>query len=111
MWSGAMSHLATDAFIATLGYGASALVLATFCFSNPTLLRIFALLSNVAFIAFGYIGEIYPIMLLHLVLVPINMFHLAKLLVSELAPQSAAYRLLVRWVCRPCANGKTQDCI
>jgi CRP/FNR family transcriptional regulator, cyclic AMP receptor protein len=62
-----------------LGYAASALVLATFCFSNPLWLRSFALLSNLAFIAFGYMESVYPVLLLHLLLMPINVVHLAKL--------------------------------
>jgi hypothetical protein len=74
-----MSYFAADALTEGTGYAACALVLITFCFNNPVWLRTFALSSNAAFIAFGYLGEIHSIMLLHMVLVPINSFHLAKL--------------------------------
>jgi CRP/FNR family cyclic AMP-dependent transcriptional regulator len=73
-----------DEYVECVGYAASALVLATFCFSNPVRLRIFALLSNVAFIAFGYFGSIYPVMLLHMILLPINGMHLLNLLSPKL---------------------------
>jgi hypothetical protein len=75
-----MPQLATDTFVECTGYAASALVLATFCFSDPVRLRLFALLTNVAFIAFGYFGSIHPVMFLHIILMPINGFHLVKLL-------------------------------
>jgi CRP/FNR family transcriptional regulator, cyclic AMP receptor protein len=75
-----MDSAALDTSSECIGYAASGLVLATFCFSNPVWLRLFALMSNVAFIAFGYMEAIHPVMLLHLALLPINAYHLAKLL-------------------------------
>ncbi len=68
-----------------VGYVASGLVLATFCFSSPTRLRLAALASNLAFMTFGYLGDIYPVMALHAVLFPINLVHLTRLLGSPLS--------------------------
>jgi hypothetical protein len=85
-----------EALTDAMGYAASALVLATFCFSDLTRLRIFALLSNFAFIIFGYLGSIYPVMLLHMILLPINIFHLGKLLFPKRSPRSAVRCLLAK---------------
>jgi hypothetical protein len=84
-WSRLMSFHGFDGLTQSIGYVASTLVLTTFCFSNPLWLRLFALLSNVAFIAFGYLGSVHPVMLLHMILVPINGFHLAGLLLARSA--------------------------
>ena len=55
-----------------LGYIASASVLATFCMSTMIRLRMVALGSNLLFASFGAIAQIYPVMILHLILLPIN---------------------------------------
>jgi hypothetical protein len=59
-----------------LGYAASLAVLATFLMRSMRLLRVVAILSNVLFIAYGYIDDIQPIFLLHLALLPINLWRL-----------------------------------
>jgi len=61
-----------------LGYVASALVLATFCMRAMVPLRILAIFSNLAFIAYGYEASLLPILLLHLVLLPVNLVRLAE---------------------------------
>ncbi len=84
-----MTPPAINMLIEAVGYAASALVLATFCFSDPVRLRIFALMSNIAFIGFGFLGAVYPVMVLHMILLPINSFHLAKLVMAGGAPHRA----------------------
>ena len=74
-----------------VGFGAAGLVLATFCMSSMSGLRWIAIASNVAFIAYGYLGNLAPVLLLHALLLPINFWRLAQL--QERAPQAA---LLVR---------------
>jgi hypothetical protein len=59
-----------------LGYAASCAVLATFLMRTMVPLRIIAILSNVLFAAFGYIQHIYPVLFLHIVLLPINAWRL-----------------------------------
>jgi CRP/FNR family transcriptional regulator, cyclic AMP receptor protein len=85
-----MQHIGASALTQPIGYAASTLVLATFSFSNLVWLRVFALQSN---IAFGYLSAVYPVMLLHMVLLPINVFHLAKLLLKSSRVRPAAARL------------------
>ncbi len=60
------------------GYVASAAVLATFCMSTMIPLRILALVSNVLFICYGFFGHIYPVLMLHSILFPINLVRLIQ---------------------------------
>ena len=65
-----------------LGYAASASVLATFCMSSMVPLRAVAICSNVLFAAFGALAHIYPVFVLHAVLLPINIVRLMQVVVS-----------------------------
>ena len=64
--------------IEILGYAASAAVLATFCMSTMIPLRVLALASNVLFIAYGYLDHLYPVLILHAVLLPVNALRLIQ---------------------------------
>ncbi len=55
-----------------LGYAASLAVLATFLARTMLPLRGIAILSNVLFVLYGYAADIKPVLLLHLVLLPLN---------------------------------------
>jgi CRP/FNR family cyclic AMP-dependent transcriptional regulator len=61
-----------------LGYTASAAVLATFCMSTMIPLRILALVSNVLFMAYGYVDHLYPVFILHVILFPVNALRLVQ---------------------------------
>jgi len=61
------------------GYFASVLVLATFAMRNMRLLRITAILSNIAFITYGVLYRLPPIIGLHLLLLLINLVRLIEL--------------------------------
>lgn len=61
-----------------VGYAASLLVLLTFCMKGMIPLRVVALCSNVAFIAYACGMQLMPIILLHGVLIPINIYRLAS---------------------------------
>ncbi len=61
-----------------LGYAASATVLATFCMSTMVPLRILALVSNVLFCSYGYFDHLYPVLILHIILFPINLVRLVQ---------------------------------
>ena len=65
-------------WIDLLGYAASLAVFATFCMQTMVPLRVVALGSNVLFSCYGYFGHVYPVMALHLVLFPINLFRLTQ---------------------------------
>jgi len=62
-----------------LGYLASALVLCTFCMKTMMPLRIVALASNVAFIAYAALLHLYPILILHTILFPLNAWRLSQI--------------------------------
>ena len=65
-------------WIDLLGYAASATVLATFCMQTMMPLRLTAILSNILFASFGLWAHIYPVMILHLILFPVNAFRLIQ---------------------------------
>lgn len=60
----------------TTGFLASALVLTTFTMTDMRMLRIVAILSNVAFIAYGALDWLPPVLFLHLLLLPLNIVRL-----------------------------------
>ena len=62
-----------------LGYAASGTVLATFCMSTMIPLRLVAIFSNVLFALFGFWAQIYPVMILHLILLPVNILRLMQI--------------------------------
>jgi hypothetical protein len=56
----------------TIGYVASALVLATFGMKDMVSLRMVAICSNFAFIAYALFLNLTPILILHVILLPLN---------------------------------------
>jgi hypothetical protein len=63
-----------------IGYLASLLVLATFSMRSMITLRAVAVAGNVAFIAYGLAAAIQPVLLLHVVLLPVNTCRLIEAL-------------------------------
>jgi CRP/FNR family cyclic AMP-dependent transcriptional regulator len=61
-----------------LGWLAAALTLMTFCCQNMVRLRCAALVANGAFIAYGITAQLWPVLVLHFVLVPINVWRLVQ---------------------------------
>ena len=64
--------------IDSIGYVAASLVLATFCARTMVLLRALAIASNLAFIAYGLLAHLWPILLLHAVMLPPNVYRLLE---------------------------------
>ncbi len=64
--------------VALVGYVAAGLVFATFCTRRMVPLRALAIASNVAFIGYGYLGELWPILILHAAMLPMNMLRLRQ---------------------------------
>jgi CRP/FNR family cyclic AMP-dependent transcriptional regulator len=62
------------------GYLASALVLATFCMKTMMPLRAAAICSNAAFIVYAFCGHLYPVLILHVVLLPLNILRSMQML-------------------------------
>jgi hypothetical protein len=66
--------------VAIVGYAAAATVFTSFCMRTMLPLRIVALMSNVLFIAYGYLDALLPVLILHLGLFPMNAWRLAQVL-------------------------------
>ena len=66
-----------------IGYLASALVLTTFCMRRMVLLRAVAIASNLAFITYGALADIDPVLLLHALLLPTNIYRLMQAIHDE----------------------------
>jgi hypothetical protein len=62
-----------------IGYLASGLVFAAFAMKDIVRLRIVAICSNFAFLAYGLSIGLMPVWLLHAVLLPMNLWRLAEL--------------------------------
>ena len=62
-----------------IGYIASTMVLLTFITKNMRHLRFVAILSNVAFIGYGALAWLPPVLCLHLLLLPLNIVRLMEL--------------------------------
>jgi CRP/FNR family cyclic AMP-dependent transcriptional regulator len=67
------------ALVEVFGYLASALVLATFTMRTMVPLRLVAMGSNVAFIVYAALGGLYPVLLLHAILLPLNLYRFLEL--------------------------------
>jgi hypothetical protein len=61
------------------GFAAAAAVLTGFCMNSVRHLRLAALASNVLFVLYGLLADVYPVVLLHLILVPINLQKLQRI--------------------------------
>ena len=61
-----------------IGYLASALVLAAFGMKDMVNLRIVAICSNFAFIAYALALRLEPVLLLHVILLPLNCWRLTQ---------------------------------
>jgi hypothetical protein len=67
-----------------IGYIASGLMLTTFWTNDLRRLRMLAILSNVAFISYGALVWLPPVLGLHLLLLPLNAVRLVRM--SKTAP-------------------------
>ena len=67
-------------WIEAVGYLASALVFASFCMRTMIPLRLVAMASNVCFVAYGFFGQLYPVLILHLILFPMNCWRTVEMI-------------------------------
>ena len=65
-----------------MGYFAASLVLATFCAKRMVLLRALAIARNLAFITYGLAAQLWPIVMLHLIMLPLNVIRLREAFAS-----------------------------
>jgi hypothetical protein len=68
-----------DRWIELAGYLASALVFLTFYMKTMIPLRVIGILSNVAFMTYGLGGRLYPVFILHAILLPLNGMRLVQM--------------------------------
>lgn len=94
------------------GYVASALVFLTFYMKTMIPLRVVGIVSNLAFMTYGYGGGLYPILILHAVLLPLNCLRLVQMqtLIRKVRAASQG-DLSVEWLApmmrrRQCAKGE-----
>jgi len=76
------------------GYVASTMVLLTFLTKDMRLLRVLAILSNIAFVTYGILVWLPPVFCLHLLLLPINTVRLRMLTTSSSPLPAVRPRLL-----------------
>lgn len=69
-----------------MGYVAASLVLATFCAKRMVSLRALAISSNVAFLTYGLAAQLWPIVMLHAIMLPLNVIRLRDALASLGSP-------------------------
>lgn len=62
------------------GYVAAVLVFLTFYMKTMVPLRVVGICSNFAFIVYGFLGGLYPVLVLHLILLPLNGWRLREML-------------------------------
>jgi CRP/FNR family transcriptional regulator, cyclic AMP receptor protein len=88
-----MMHVAEAA-----GYTAAVLVFLTFYMKTMIPLRIVGLFSNCAFIVYGYLGGLYPVLILHLILLPLNGLRLREMLRLTKLVREAQTDLKMDWL-------------
>jgi hypothetical protein len=81
------------------GYLGALLTLATFSMKTMLRLRIVGIVANLAFITYGVVGDVTPVLLLHLTLLPLNVWRLRQLLhLTRRIDEAAAGGLSVDWL-------------
>ncbi|HXV50367.1 MAG TPA: cyclic nucleotide-binding domain-containing protein [Candidatus Binatia bacterium] len=87
-----MRLLANLSWVELSGYVASLLVFVAFYMKTMIPLRVVAILSNMAFITYAVGGHLYPVLILHSVLLPLNCIRLRQMraLVSKVHEASHA---------------------
>jgi CRP-like cAMP-binding protein len=97
-----------DQAVDVIGYAAAATVFATYSMKTMIPLRIIGIASNALFILYGYLAGAVPVLVLHLVLLPLNAWRLRQMvvLVSKVR-QASAGDLSIGWL-RPFM--RSRDC-
>jgi CRP/FNR family transcriptional regulator, cyclic AMP receptor protein len=70
-----------------LGYVAAMLVFCSFYAKTIVMLRFVAIASNMAFIGYGFAKGLYPVLILHVVLLPLNCVRLVQLRAMSKRPE------------------------
>jgi hypothetical protein len=100
-----MSAAASLQIVDVLGFAASGATLCAFAQRRMTPMRVSALAANIFFIAYGALGSFYPVLLLHLILLPLNARRLIES-AANLRPRTTRNgsedrsTLVEEWLCR-----------
>ncbi len=93
-------------WVDTFGYAGALLTLATFSMKTMLHLRMAGIVANVAFISYGATGGVYPVLLLHLTLLPLNVWRLWQLQrLTRQIREASLGRLSVEWL-RPYSRSR-----
>lgn len=96
-----------------VGYIAAILTVATYSMRTMIPLRVIGICANCLFIAYGYFGAVYPQLLLHAVLLPLNSVRLYQMMrLVALVKQASDSDLSMDWIksftaTRACRAGET----
>ncbi|MCW5634970.1 MAG: hypothetical protein KIT17_16675, partial [Rubrivivax sp.] len=102
----------------TLGWSAAALMVATFATAHARAMRVLAVFTNVAFIAYGLAAGLAPVVALHLVLLPVNAWRGAQAFAAARPQGVAGHRgrlaalfaaVLAAWLLVGCGGGGRGD--
>ena len=74
-----MKELAQMSWVEVMGYVASTLVFCSFYMKTMIPLRVAGILSNVAFMTYAVGGRLYPVLILHAILLPLNCVRLVQM--------------------------------
>lgn len=86
-------------WIETFGYLGGLLTLTTFSMKTMLHLRMVGIAANVAFISYGVLAHVYPVLLLHLTLLPLNSWRLRQLLqLTRQIKEISVSRLSLDWL-------------
>ncbi|MDM0117189.1 Crp/Fnr family transcriptional regulator [Variovorax sp. J22R133] len=86
-------------WIEAFGYLGALMTLATFSMKTMLHLRMVGIVTNLAFITYGALGHVYPVMLLHLTLLPLNLWRLWQLLrLTRQIMEASASGLSLEWL-------------
>ena len=94
-------------WIETFGYLGALLTLTTFSMKTMLHLRMVGIVANFAFVTYGVVGEVYPVLLLHMTLLPLNVLRLWQLLrLTRQIKDARIGGLSMEWL-KPFSRSKT----
>ena len=108
--SATVAHSAISAILtgltdpSAIGFIASGLVLATFGMKDMVNLRIVAICSNIAFIMYGFVLVLPPVLILHVMLLPLNGWRLMGLMKQRGVMTVDQHTVSVRTIADPLAD-------
>ena len=86
-------------WIEAFGYLGALMTLATFSMKTMLHLRIVGIVANLAFITYGVLDHVYPVLMLHMTLLPLNVWRLWQLLqMTRQIKAISASRLSMEWL-------------